>query len=370
MFGRISLARKNLLHEPARLVISVSGVTFAVFLIMILLALYRGWSETLSEYVYNVDAEVWVMQQGSIDMSHSISLLPNQIANDLKQVEGVNSVHYLVGNRIAILLHDEEISTRVIGFDTTDQVGKPVNIVEGEAIPDKGEIIIDQIVHKNHDLNIGDILDLNGTPFKVVGIAAGGPLFQQSYVRIEDARTLFHMEDVSNFFVVSLDNGQTTDVVIERIENVIPGVDAQTEAEFAENNEREIMDKFLPIILVLVFIGFIVGVVIISLTIYTATIEKIREYGVLKAIGAPNRYLYRVVLAQSGIAGGIGFVLGALLTYFGSDVIKSYEPLFATLVKWQDMLIVAGLTLVMIVLAAYIPLRRMMKIDPAIVFKS
>lgn len=367
---KISLAQKNLFHEPARLFISVSGVTFAVFLILILLALYRGWSETLSEYIHNVEAEVWVMQQGSIDMSHSISLLPNQTGDQLKQIDGVAAVHYLVGNRIVIKLHDEEVSTRVIGFDTTDQIGKPVTIIEGQAIPAAGEIIIDQIVHQDHDLNIGDTLDLNGTPFKVVGIAAGGPLFQQSYIRIEDARTLFHMEDVSNFFVVALTDGQAPDEVIERIEASITGIDAQTENEFAENNEQEIMDKFLPIILVLVFIGFIVGVVIISLTIYTATIEKIREYGVLKAIGAPNHYLYRVVLTQSSIAGGIGFVLGTVLTYVGSDVIKKFEPLFATLVKWPDVVLVAGLTLVMIGLAAYIPLRRMMHIDPAIVFKA
>jgi putative ABC transport system permease protein len=367
---KISLAQKNLFHEPARLLISVSGVTFAVFLIMILLALYRGWSETLSEYIHNVDAEVWVMQQGSIDMSHSISLLPNEVAGQLQAIAGVESVHYLVGNRIAIKLHDEEISTRVIGFDVTDQIGKPVNIVEGKAIPGAGEIVIDQIVHQDHDLNIGDTLDLNGSPFTVVGIAAGGPLFQQSYIPIEDARELFHMEAVSNFFVVSLVDGVSVDTVMQRIESDVSGVDAQTEAEFAENNEREIMDKFLPIILVLVFIGFIVGVVIISLTIYTATIEKIREYGVLKAIGAPNRYLYRVVLTQSSIAGGIGFILGAVLTYFGSDVIQRFEPLFATLVKPQDILIVVSLTLMMIVLAAYVPLRRMMRIDPAIVFKT
>lgn len=370
MFGKISLARKNLFHEKARFLISVSGVTFAVFLILILLALYRGWSETLSEYIHNVDAQVWVMQKGSIDMSHSISLLPNQIADQLKQIDGVDSVHYLVGNRIIFTMHNEEISTRVIGFDTVDQIGKPVNVVEGESIPKAGEIIIDQIVHKDHDVNIGDTINLNGTIFTVAGIASGGPLFQQSYIRIEEARTLFHLEEVSNFFVVSAEDGQDVQTVIDRIEEQISGVDAQTEFEFAKNNEQEIMDKFLPIILVLVGIGFIVGVVIISLTIYTATIEKIREYGVLKAIGAPDRYLYQVVLTQSSIAGGFGFMIGGLLTYFGSDVIKKIEPMFITLVKWEDILIVAGMTLLMIILAAYIPLRRMMKIDPAMVFKA
>lgn len=367
---KISLAQKNLFHEPIRLLISVSGVTFAVFLILILLALYRGWSETLSEYIYNVNADIWVMQAGAIDMSHSISLLPNATLNQLQEVEGVATVEGLVGNRVMLDLDSGELTTRVMGFNTETNVGGPADMIEGKNIPAAGEIIIDQIVQKDHAIDVGEIMTIKDTAFTVVGIASGGPLFQQSYITQEDARTLFQLQDYTNFFVVTVAETATVNEAIQQIEDSVPGVDAQTEEEFATNNEKEIMDKFLPIILVLVFIGFVVGVVIISLTIYTATIEKIREYGVLKAIGAPNHYLYRVVLTQSSIAGGIGFVLGTILTSVGSDVIQNFEPLFATLVKWQDVLLVAGLTLVMILLAAYIPLRRMMSIDPAIVFKT
>ncbi|MBI4407037.1 MAG: FtsX-like permease family protein [Candidatus Kerfeldbacteria bacterium] len=370
MFGRISLARKNLLHEPARLLISVSGVTFAIFLMLVLLALYRGWSETLSKYVYSVDADIWVMQQGSIDMSHSISLLPNALGDQIRSTSGVKTVYPIIGNRVILTLDGEDVTTRIIGFDTVSNIGGPADMIEGSAVPAAGEIIIDEIVHKDHHLNIGDPMTIQDKTFTIVGIASGGPLFQQSYMTQADARALFHLEDITNFFVVTIEPGNTIDTVMSRIEDNVSGVDAQTTKEFATHNEKEIMDKFLPIILVLVFIGFLVGVVIISLTIYTATVEKAREYGVLKAVGAPNRYLYRVVLTQSGMAGAGGFAIGVILTYVGSDVIKQIEPLFVTLVKWQDIVAVAGMTVVMIILAAYIPLRRLMKIDPAIVFKA
>lgn len=370
MTGRISLARKNLFHEPMRLLISVSGVTFAVFLILILLALYRGWSETLSEYIYNVDKDIWVMQQGSIDMSHSISLLPNTTADQLWAVDGVAEVQALIGNRVVLDINGTDVTTRVIGFDTETKIGGPVDLVEGSATPQTGEIVIDEVMSREQDLALGDQLTIKDKTFTIVGMATGGPLFQQSYVRQSDARALFNLQDLTNFYILSVAEDTAAETVIERIETAIPGVDAQTTEEFATNNEKEIMDKFVPIIFVLVFIGFIVGVVIISLTIYTATLEKIREYGVLKAIGAPNAYLYRVVFVQSAIAGSLGFGLGVLLTFFGSDVIRNIEPMFVTLLKWQDVVSVAGLTIVMILLAAYIPLRRVMQIDPAIVFKS
>lgn len=367
---KISLARKNIFHEPIRLLISVGGVTFAIFLILVLMALYRGWSETLSQYIYNVDADIWVMQEGAIDMSHSISLMPNATRDQLLAVEGVTSAEGLVGNRVMLDLATGELTSRVMGFNTTTNIGGPADMIEGKAVPESGEIIIDQIVRKNHGLDIGDTMTIKETDFTIIGIASGGPLFQQSYISQADARTLFQLQDYTNFFVISVADGQNVDTVMQRIEDTVPGVDAQSEVEFATNNEKEIMDKFLPIILILVFIGFIVGVVIISLTIYTATIEKVREYGVLKAIGASNWYLYRVVLTQSTIAGSLGFAVGALLTYAGSNFIQRIEPLFVTLVKWQDIVLVAGMTVLMIILATYIPLRRIIKIDPAIVFKS
>lgn len=367
---KISLAQKNLFHEPARLVISVSGVTFAVFLILLLLALYRGWSETLSEYIYKVDVDIWVMQAGTVDMSHSVSLLPNTTQDQLHTIAGVDTVTSLVGNRSTLNIADQEVTSRIIGVNTEQPIGGPTTIVSGTKIIRNGEIVIDQTIQQDEDLSLGQTVTIQNQPFTIVGIASGGPLFQQSYVTMTNARELFHLQEYSNYFVVSVSDNSNVNTVIQEIEDTIPGIDAQTTEEFATNNEKEIMESFLPIIYVLVFIGFIVGVVIISLTIYTATIEKIREYGVLKAIGASNRYLYQVVLTQSGITGGLGLCMGIVLTYGVSLNIQRFEPLFVTLVKWQDVMGVAGLTGVMVVCATYIPVRRILSIDPAIVFKA
>jgi putative ABC transport system permease protein len=69
-------------------------------------------------------------------------------------------------------------------------------------------------------------------------------------------------------------------------------------------------ETFLPIVSVLVVIGFVGGVAVIGLTIYTATMEKSREYGVLKALGASNGRLYRIVSHQALISGVLGYILG------------------------------------------------------------
>ncbi|KKK61240.1 hypothetical protein LCGC14_3016300, partial [marine sediment metagenome] len=105
-------------------------------------------------------------------------------------------------------------------------------------------------------------------------------------------------------------------------------------------------------------------------TIYTATVEKSREYGILKAEGFTNAFLYRVVLEQSLVTSVLGFFIGAgaivLVAPFAQDLV----PQFVVFVRWQDLLGITGATILMGIIAAFIPVRRIAQIDPVTVFKG
>ncbi len=107
-----------------------------------------------------------------------------------------------------------------------------------------------------------------------------------------------------------------------------------------------------------------------ALTIYTATVEKAREYGILKAVGFTNGYLYRVVFEQSLVTGLLGFLIGAGLTIVVGPLTQEVVPQFVVFVRWQDVVGVAGFTLIMVMLSAYVPTRRLAAIDPVEVFKA
>jgi putative ABC transport system permease protein len=126
----------------------------------------------------------------------------------------------------------------------------------------------------------------------------------------------------------------------------------------------------LPILIVVLVVAFIVGLAVAGLTIYTATIEKSREYGILKAEGFTNPFLYRVVFEQSLVTGALGFLVGAGLTLIVAPFAQDRVPQFVVFVRWQDILAIAGVTLIMALLAAYIPIRRLTSIDPVSVFKG
>ena len=121
---------------------------------------------------------------------------------------------------------------------------------------------------------------------------------------------------------------------------------------------------------VLIGVAFVVGLAVVALTIYTSTVERVRDYGVLKAVGASPRQLFAVVLWQSVIVSLVGFGAGALIAVAAGTLIQDAVPEFATVYRLQDVLVVLGAAFLMSALAAIVPIRRVASVDPAVVFRA
>lgn len=369
---KISLARKNLFHEKTRFAISLGGVAFAVMLIMILLGLYQGWSLKMTRFIDETPAESWVLQNGASDMFHTLSLFSDDAKDGIADINGVQDAHLLLGRQVAFDHNGKDAHLVIMGYDTSTTIGGPPEVIAGRAIPISGEIIIDEVFADDMDLAVNDELVIEDHTYTIVGISTGGNLvmFQYSFMPLQDARDFFQMQDMINYVLINYAEGADRTVVDAAIEEQYPDLQVITATEFADSNNKIITESFLPIIYVLVVISFIVGLTIISLTTYTATIEKSREYGLLKAIGAKPRILYWTVFEQSTYAGIMGYGLGLGLTYSIAWVARQVEPSFLTYFRWEDALFVFGITVIMILISGFIPVKRINRIDPAIVFKA
>ncbi len=364
------IAIRNLFQEKTRLAISVGGVAFSVTLIMVLAGLYQGWNNKLSEYIRTVPADIWVMQRGSEELFHTPSLLPSSLGRDLLKVDGVRDVKPFNARRIAVSANGKEFQLYVVGYDPADNSGQPARVVQGKSIASAGEIIIDRSQSKK--VKIGDYINAAGDKLKVVGFSEGGDLVITSFAFTtpEELNKIQKLPDAVNEFWVTLKPGADASRVIGDIEARLPNVTAVTRDQFVKSNTAIISDSFLPVILVLVFVSIAVGVAVIGLTIFTSTIEKSREYGVLKAIGLSNRQLYNVVIEQALVAGIVGFGVGTGLAFGLGATVGKYVPQFVSQIRAFDVVWIFLLTLAMSVLAAFTPIRRLAHIDPAEVFKS
>jgi putative ABC transport system permease protein len=115
-------------------------------------------------------------------------------------------------------------------------------------------------------------------------------------------------------------------------------------------------------------LAIIVGVVIVAQTIYSATVDHIREYGTLKAMGATNLYLYKIIITQALVSGLISFVIGIGVSLIISRI--SMEGTLAIIVNWQLILALFVLTILMCCGSSVVAIRKATTIDPAMVFKG
>lgn len=365
------IALKNLFQEKTRLLISIGGVAFSVLLILILQGLYQGFSYRMGEYIRSQPADFWVSDDKARDMFHSISILPLEDKAKIEAVAGVSRVSPFSARQIVVNIRGKREATYLVAYDPETGIGGPNKVVAGKQYPDQGEIIIDRVFAKNQKVSLNDSLPIGEESFKVAGISEGTNLvtFQYSFVTKGDAERIFGTKGITNYFLVSY-QGVDKNQVAANIEKQLPGTKVFSKQEFVENNTEFIRETFLPIVLVLLIIGFVVGVAVIGLTIYTSTVEKSREYGVLKAIGVRNNQLYKMVFAQSLVAGITGFLFGSLMALVVNQVVDRFVPAFITYFRLIDFGWVFLASVLMAILASYIPIRRIAMVNPAEVFKG
>jgi putative ABC transport system permease protein len=348
---------------------SVAGSACAVLLILLVASLYRGWS-TASSVLTRLPGDVWVAQAGTRDPFRSMSMLPSGAAGRLEQISGVRLAIPVFARRIAFTQEGRDVDVYFMSLDVPTGPQWPA-AVRSSFLPPRGGVAVDQVLAQNAGLHVGDELDVLGRKLRITGIRPGGnPLYQLAFVNGADAPEVLRLGDVTSFYLLSLANGANVAAVARASEAALPGTEASTSAAFAAATARLVNEGFLPVVGALVAIGFLVGGAVIGLTTYTATIEKARDFGVLKALGASDGFLYRIVVQQSLIVGVAGATLGIGAAALAASLIERRVPEFVTELRVGDAAGVFAITLLVSLVAAYLPAHRINHIDPAIVFRA
>ncbi len=366
----VPVARRNLLSEKGRFAISVGGVAFAILLILIVLALYRGWSQ-VGEVFEKLPGEIWVTQAGTSDPFHSTSLLTSGDVDLAASTEGVEVAVPVLSRQMIIPIGGGEDSVRFMALALPGGLELSPEVTAAYA-PAPGEIVIEETLSRKTGLEEGDRLVVRGVDLRVGDVRprGGDVLSQFVFVHYSDAERIFGVGDIVNYAMLIVSPGSSVDEVAAAVSEGNDGVRVYTSTAFAEAVRKELDEAFLPVISILVIIGFIVGAAVVGLTTYTATIERAREFGVMMAVGASGGFLYRIVLTQSAILTAAGFLVGLAAAVAIGRLAEQMVPEFVTDFRALDVagvLVAAGL---MSVLASLAPIRRINGIDPAMVFRA
>jgi putative ABC transport system permease protein len=382
------IALRMLLGDRAKYIGIVLGLTFASLLITQQSAIFAGIMTRTFSFLSDVALpDIWVVDP-QVKYIDDIRPMQDTMVLRVRGVEGVQwAVPLYKGSLAARRTDGTYQSCTVIGLDDETLMGGPPSMVAGSLwnLRKSGGVIVDatgaegKLAHilpngKRVPLKVGDEMELNDNWSVVVGICRVTQTFQTNpviYTTYSSATSFAPSQRLLlSFVTVKAKPGQDLRALCQRIERAT-AMRAYTRDEFK-------MVTFLyylkytgmPInFLTAVALGFLVGVAISGQTFYNFTLDNLRYFGTLKAMGAKNGMLLRMILLQALVVGGVGYGLGVGAASAWGMLVSGRTQL-AFRLPWHLLVVSAVAVLVICLSSAALSIRKVMKLEPAVVFRS
>jgi putative ABC transport system permease protein len=383
------IALKMLMGDKGKYIGIIMGLTFASLIMTQQPAIFLGLMTRTFSFISDVGLpDIWVMDP-KVQFVDDIKPMQD---TELFRVRGVSGVEWAMpmykGLLKARLANGTFQTCNVIGLDDTTLIGGPPVMLEGKLkdLRRSDSVIVDIDGAKDKlgkpsttpggkaiPLKVGDSLELNDRRAIVVGIAKVTRTFQAQpviYTTYTRAKSYAPRErKLLSFVLVKAKQGQDLSELTRRIREGT-GLAAYTQDEFKNLTYGYFMKNTgIPINFgISVLLGFIVGAAIAGQTFYNFTLDNLRQFGVLKAMGTSNWVLLRMIMLQAVLVGSIGYGMGVGLTaLFGFSM---RNTILAFKFPWQ-LLIFSGVGVSLIcVFAALISIIKVIRLEPAIVFKG
>jgi putative ABC transport system permease protein len=362
--ARVPLGRRNAFAEPRRLLAAMSGVGLAVMLILLLDGLWAGIETSITTYEDNVGADLYVAQAGARNFIGAVSQIPaDTVATvradpDVEWAAPVRSFLSIVG------VHERKVPVNVIG-STPGGPGGPWELRAGRAPRSDDEAVVGSTLARQHGVGVGDQLDLLGTRFTVVGTTTDAFMVSFVFTTHAAADALVRSPGTTSFVLVGTAAPST---VRSRLEAAgLTVLDSET---LARNDLRAVARAYKVPLTVMRGVAFAIGSLVIALTTYSAIAERSHEYGIVKAIGARGRDLFRIALQQSMIISGAGMAAGGLFYVAGRAAIVASRPQFAIVATTSNVGRALIAAVLMGLVACAVPARRLMRLEPATAYRG
>src|SRR5260370_1437361 len=373
----VDLARKNLLHDKLRCAITISGVGFAVTLVLVQIGLFLGLLDNATITIERIPADFWVTSKNTpnVDFAHTF---PDSRVQRVRSVPGVQTADNLIVQFMNVALPSgAEESTVVYALENFERWGLPWKVVHGNvsALRRGAYVFLDASAAKRFGpFELGDYREFAGSRLKIIGGTKEARSFTTtplSFMDFDLAQRVFtNLSNRASYILVKLAPGADHEAVRAEIKRRLPFNDVFTRREWATRSRNYwVISTGLGLNMFLtVFLGCLVGIVVVAQTLYTSTMEHLREFGTVKAIGGGNADIYRILGKQSTIAAVVGFALGALMSYAIRPLI--YKIDLKLVIPTELSIAVFAGSIVLCLAAAMISFRKVAAIDPALVFRT
>ncbi len=371
-----NLFLKDMQYRKARVVLTALGIIVLISLILLLGGIMNGMRIQAQQYVKSTGADIWISAEGSGGAFIGFSLLAEEYMAGLNSAPGLvpDSASPLIFAQARPNIKGKPTKAMVVGY-TKGELGGPKQVVEGRMFTPRNfddyrpedDVPFEVVVDEKMGLEIGEIINISKEQVRVVGKA-------KSLMFVLDTPLLFM--DVRTAQQVFLENTPYVNMMVAKSSGADPSEVASAldelntiEARSLDQTLSDIMEywvdepmkavQFLRVMLWLAA-GLIVGMIT-----YVTMLEKTKEIGVLKAIGASNNYVILLLLKQVALISLIGVFIGYCLSY----IFAAAAPIFVK-INFVESIIVACISFIVCCGSGYLAARKAITVDPMIAFRG
>ena len=375
------VALRMLMGERAKYLGLVFAIAFSTFLLENQTSIFAGILKRTASQVMDVtDADVWVMDPRTQYFEQTRALKDT----DLFRVRGVPGVRYAVrlfkGTPVARAPDGTFSQTITLGLDDATLAGAPRKMLLGswERLREPDAIVIDKagylLLFPSQPLELGRTLELNDHKVTIVGISdASAPFvsFPVIHTRYSEAVDFQGRERKQLSFVLARPEPGVGAAELARRIEARTGLRARTTHEFRWDCIRYYLaNTGIPVNFgITIAVALVVGTVVAGQTFYLFTVENLKQFGALKAIGVTNRRLVGIILLQAFTVGAIGFAIGTGMAAVFFEVTLQKLATRGLILMWQNVALTGGCILFVIIVASLLSIRRVLVLEPAAVFR-
>lgn len=320
--------------RPVRTAVTIMAVALQVALILILVGLTTGTTKEIGSRVAGVGADI-MLQPGGADVILALdsATLDMAFGPKLKQLEGVQSVA-----PVLVRVNTQSL-TNFFGIDppSFDEVSGGLVYKKGHVFSAPDEIVIDDLFAKDKKLDVGDPYIVEKQTFKVSGIVENGK-GARVFMALQKAQELANVTDKVTVYFIKLKDSSNIDGVIERMKtrDGLAGYELRNVPDYASLMNGDHVRVLDPANDVIVFIALCIGVLVIFLSMYTTIMERTREIGILRSLGASKGFIVILIMKEAFLICLVGIVVGMGSSLVIRRIVHEFLPTLQIMIspKW------------------------------------
>ncbi len=359
-----NLAAANVMHRKTRTAVSVLAVAVEVAMVMLLVGMANGTLGDIAERLQNVGADVLFQPpDASLILGATSAVMPLKYIDIMKQIPDVVEVTPVLNWHVSKIRGEAKaVNLWAIDYPSFARISGGFDIVEGRALSQPYDLVMDTVLAEATGMHAGDKLPMINRDFTIAGISragAGGRL----YARLSDVQEAIGTPDRASFFLVKGKSAQDADKLAKALQEKFPGHKITPVAQVSKvmQDNATGLQQFKQ---ALTGMAVVISFLVVLLAMYTTVIERTRELGILRAIGASQAKVVQLMINESALICLAGVLVGIALAVAGRWFLPRVFPTLTVTLTRDWALIASSLGLAGGLLGSLYPAVKAARMDP------